>query len=277
MNRFFAMDTSFYHSLGSYEFDARCEMLAELGYDGTYLTLWSDRAWKDLPALTAVKSRHGLEVAGVYATFDLAKAPEQRPLLESLIAGLEGTKTIELAVTHSGAKGSAADPRVDEELCRELEGLLERASMQDLVLVLYPHITFYIERIERAVELCAKLQHPNVGVAFCGFHWYAADGKELPRRLEEAAPFLRGANLCGSRRNPSGSGMPCSIECLDEGELDNFAVLGSLRQVGYAGWIGLQGYSNGGDVYAKLRRSLQAYRDMNRRLDAHPQWAKLRS
>ena len=70
--------------------------------------------------------------------------------------------------------------------------------------------------------------------------------------------------------------MPATIEVLDDGELDSFIVLGELRRAGYDGFIGIQGYSLGGDAYAKFRRSLAALRDIERRLDEHPQWIDLR-
>ena len=66
----YAMDTSFYHSLGSYDFAARCEMLAELGYDGTYLTLWSEVSRQDLKLLGTVPAKHGLSVAAVFDVLD---------------------------------------------------------------------------------------------------------------------------------------------------------------------------------------------------------------
>jgi hypothetical protein len=40
--------------------------------------------------------------------------------------------------------------------------------------------------------------------------------------------------------------------------------------------VGIQGFSVGGDVYTKLKRSITAFRDIERRLDAHPEWAQLR-
>jgi hypothetical protein len=67
-----------------------------------------------------------------------------------------------------------------------------------------------------------------------------------------------------------------TIESLADGELDNFALLGSLQRVGYRGMVGVQGYGMGGDCYGNLQRSLTAYRDLTRRLAAHPEWAVLR-
>jgi len=283
MNRFFAMDTSFFHTLGNYPFDTRCEMLAELGYEGTYLTLWSDAAWANVSRLGEVHARYGLEVAAVYLTLDLGDEQAARAKLADLIQRLEGTRTIEIALRHSKAPRIENDDaaqvlqmqQVDDQACRLLESLLPDAQQRDIQLLLYPHMRFHVERLDHATRLCRRLAHPHLGMVLPMFHWYAVDGKDLQAKVRAAGDWLRMVNLCGSRRNPPASAMPASIECLDEGELDNFAVLGLLREIGYDGWIGVQGYSNGGDVYAKLRRSLDAYRDMCHRLDAHPHWARL--
>jgi hypothetical protein len=53
-------------------------------------------------------------------------------------------------------------------------------------------------------------------------------------------------------------------------------LLGQLKKIGFNGMIGFQGWSEGGDAYSKLRRSLEAFRDMERRLEAHPRWADLK-
>lgn len=66
-NALFALDTWFYNSLGSYNLEAKCEMLAELGYDGINLTLWSDQSWADVARIPEIKERFGIEVTGVYA------------------------------------------------------------------------------------------------------------------------------------------------------------------------------------------------------------------
>ncbi len=126
------------------------------------------------------------------------------------------------------------------------------------------------------MRLCRRLNHTQLGILFCGYHWYAVDGTNLTGILEAAAPYLKQANLSGSRRNPHGFGNIATIEPLDEGELDNFALLGQLKKIGFQGMIGFQGWSEGGDAYLKLSRSLRAFRDMERRLKAHPHWAELK-
>lgn len=275
----YAMDTSFYHSLGAYHVDARCEMLKELGYDATYLTIWDEPAWeeatwRDASRVAEVKSRHDLDIAAVYATLDIG-APDDHPgnarvlrLLDTLV----GCDTVELSIIGNGTRLRPSDPAGDGAAERWLGRLLGAAERRGVTLALYPHVSLWLERIEDAVRLCRAIGHPLLRAVFCGYHWYAADGTRLRQRLDDAAPFLHRVNICGSRRTPGGA----TIEPLDEGELDNFIVLGQLRRIGYGGMIGLQGYGVGGDVYGKLRRSLAAFRDMERRLQAHPSWAEIR-
>ena len=96
----YAMDTAFYHSLGAYPFAARCEMLRELGYDATYLTLWSAAAWEDVPLLASVPARYGLQVAAVYITLDITAPPDHpgNAGILQLLETLEGCATVELAL-----------------------------------------------------------------------------------------------------------------------------------------------------------------------------------
>ena len=259
--RVYAMDTYFYNSIARYPFATRCEMLAELGYDATYLTAWSEQSWNDVAKLKTVKQEYGLDVAAVYAVLDVAK-PD--PRITELMNSMEGCRTIELAIK------SASD---DDAVVRFLDGALATCERRGISIYLYPHINFWLERIEDAGRICRRINHPHLGAVFCGFHWYAVDGKELAARLNDAEPFLRQVNLCGSRRDPNGVGEKATIEPLDAGEMDNFAVLAHLQRIHFGGLIGFQGYSIGGDPYPNLKRSLATFRDMERRLEAHSSWA----
>lgn len=275
----FAMDTYFYTSLGAYDFDVRCEMLAELGFDATYLTLWSTAAEADIPRLAYVKARHGLEVAGVYTTLDITSPSNgsESHVLKSIEA-LPISTQVSVALFVEAPRIARSDASRDDEALAWLERLLSITERGGHEILLYPHIDFWLERTEDAVRLCRKLAHPRLGLSFNGFHWYAVDGHHLTSRLTEASPYLRSANICGSRRLSSNNGtMSATIEPLDDGELDNFILLAELQRVGYQGMIGFQGYSIGGDVYGKLRRSLAAYRSMSERLIHHPHWADIRA
>jgi sugar phosphate isomerase/epimerase len=250
-------------------------MAKELGFDATYLTLWSESAWADVPKLAQVRERFDLDVAGVYVALDVdapADDAEARRIVE-LLERLEGTRLVEAALLGSAAPG---DPDADDRAAAWIERLLAVAEPRGITLALYPHAGAWLERGDHVARLCQRFDHPLVRAVFTGYHWYAAGGGvDLGATLDAMAPYLASANVCGASRI-SGWVMPARLERLDEGELDNFAVLGGLRRVGYEGAIGLQGYAVAGDAYANLRRSLAALRDIERRLDAHPEWAALR-
>ncbi|MGA9221060.1 MAG: xylose isomerase, partial [Pseudomonas graminis] len=100
--------------------------------------------------------------------------------------------------------------------------------------------------------------------------------KLLEQRLDAVWPWLHQVNIAGSRRSPLGWGGLATIEPLDEGEMDNFVLMGALLRRGFDGRVGVLGWeSMGGDVYGNLQRSEKAFRSMEHRLAAHPEWAVL--
>ena len=274
--RVYPMDTCFYNSITRYPFEVRLAgMAAELGYDATYLTCWSEQAWKDVAKLPVVKKTYGLDVAAAYVTVDLAGGDELEENRKAvrLIESIEGCPNVEIAIKTTVAGMRPSDPIGDEVAIRFLERLLPICEKRGITLLLYSHINFWMEGIGDAIRLCQRLDHPHLGAMFCGFHWYAVDGKMLVDSLTNAGKHLKQVNLCGSRRDPNGLGGKATIEPLDDGEMDNFAIMGQLQRLGFAGYVGFQGYSSGGDPYAKLRRSLAAFRDIEARLARHPNWA----
>jgi sugar phosphate isomerase/epimerase len=269
----FGMDVGFYSSLGNYGLDARCAMLAELGYDSTNLTLWSETAWRDLEDLSATAHRHGLDVASVNVTVDVSASLHDSTTARvlDLIRAAEGLGTIELALD-----GEDLPAGSDKAALSFMDAAITAAGGSKADLSLYPHSGYWLSRPSDAVRMCEMLECPSVGVTFSSFHWYASSPREsLIDSLAAARRHVRLVNTCGSRR-VSGQYFPASIEPVGDGEFDTFAFLGVLREVGYRGPIGILAYGLGGDAYAYFRRSRDAIRDIEKRLSAHPDWAKLR-
>lgn len=272
MNETFAMDTGFYNSLGVYDFGSRCEMTAELGYNATYLTLWSEDAWDDLPKLREVEARYGLEVAAVWLPVDLANPDRSRSL--NMLRKLEGCKRVEVSLSFGAEEIPNSAVSGDSVALATMSEMMAAAQESGVQLLLYPHVGTWLERAEDAVRLCREVgDHARLAMTFPTFHWYTVDGSNLCARLAEALPYIELVNLCGARRSVAGG--LASIETLDRGELDNFAVLGLLRKLGFSGPLGVQGYSVAGDSYENLKRSLAALKSMHERLNVHPEWARL--
>jgi sugar phosphate isomerase/epimerase len=271
------LDTWFYHSLGSYSFEAKCEMVADLGFEGIYFTLWSDDSWADVPRFGSVKSQFGIDADGVYASINGPDDAAGIAAVARLLEEVEGVKRLELAILGSPDAKDNSDPSGDAAVIAVLGPLLEIAQRRDITISLYPHTFCWLQTTQDAVRLAAQLQHPNLKLVFSGHHWYVADGKNPAPTIRDAMPYLNSVNLCGSRRVASDNGMPATVELLDEGELDNFYLASLLHENGYSGSVGIQGYSIGGDVYPKLRRSLAALRDIESRVQTRASWAALRN
>ncbi len=271
----FAMDTCFSNSIvGVYPYEIRCEMLAELGYDGIYVSL-SPGELQNASKMAVTKEQYGIKVTAAYGGFDIAaeKSDPKLKQVAELFDQLPNGCDLELSLSCGDNSVERSSPDGDDKAIDRLGALLDIAERHQANVCLYPHFGAWLERIEDGVRLCQKLDHPCLKVVFCGFHWYAVGGKDLTRRIEEAMPYLHCVNMCGTRRGGNIAG--CTIEPLDSGEMDNFALLGLLNRNGYTGRIGFQGYSIGGDVYLYLQRSLAVFRDMEDRLERHPNWDKL--
>ncbi|MFN5677534.1 MAG: sugar phosphate isomerase/epimerase family protein [Roseiflexaceae bacterium] len=274
MIQLYAMDTFFYTTLGSYDLLARCQMLSELGYSGTHLTVWSTRAEDDISRLATIPSQHKLAVCGVYFMLDILDANSAQHTI-NLISRIPIATTIELAILAGGAHQHCSDASLDAQCEAYVAQICAIATTHGHQVVLYPHIHFWLERVEDAVRICQRVNHPRLGIAFNAFHWYAIGGRDIRATITLIQPYLSAVTICGTRMLPAGHRLPASIELIDEGELDLFHLLCELKRVGYAHPIGLQGFGIGGDVYNNLRRSRIAFNELIQRVALRSHWAPI--
>jgi sugar phosphate isomerase/epimerase len=275
-HKYYAMDFAFYSSMGVYSFEDRCEITRAAGYDAMLLSVWDGRNWAEAMELATMKSRFGIEPAGVYVVLNLALGEEdpRNSGISRMLETMPEGSTVQLAVQTAAAGLQPSDREGDGPVSAWLQPALEIARRREIRILLYNHLSFWIEKTGDAVRLCKKLKHPNLGIVFCGYHWYAVEGAGLGPLLTEALPYLEQVNLSGSRRSPLGFGRVATIEPLDTGELDNFAIVALLNRIGYGGMLGYLGWDEGGDPFHKLERSLHAMKGMRSRAEHHSRWAK---
>ena len=273
--KYYAMDFAFYSSMGVYDFDDCCEISHAVGYDAMLLSVWDGRNWAQAEQLASMKSRFGIDPAGVYVVLNLAQGeqdPRNSGILTMLQTMPEGS-TVQLAIRSAAPHLRPSDPAGDAPVAAWLQRALAIAAARHIQILLYHHLSFWVEKFADAIRLCTALAPPNLGVVFCGYHWYAVEGAGLAPLLKQALPYLRQVNLSGSRRSPLGFGQVATIEPLDTGEMDNFAVIALLHRLGYTGMLGYLGWDEGGDPYGKLERSLRALKAMRTHAERHPRWA----
>jgi len=266
----YAMDTSFFGT-GPYSLRTRCEMLAEAGYSGAYITTSDSPAgWKELEGLPAVAAGLGLRVDGIYAGVYTAgdKAAGSLARYRRIMEMMPPMSNLELQFC-GDPKDTPADGVSDKapDIIREL---LEASEQARHSLALYIHFNSRVETVAQAVALCRHVNHPRLRMVFCGFHWFVREEKDIAADLRMALPFLRAVNLCGVSKGGNVAGH--SIQELGQGQMDNFAALGLLKDSGFQGPVGVQGYSVAGDPFLALKRSHDAFRAMEDRLERHPSW-----
>jgi sugar phosphate isomerase/epimerase len=260
-----ALDSFFYSSMGVYAFQTQCEMLAELGYDGITVAGWGGTPLTDLTLLPKVSEQHGLKVEGLYLVLHEGR---NDALIRRLVETVEGVELIELAVQTS-INGTPA-------ILRFIESLLPVIERRGLRIALYPHLHHVTQTTTQVVQICEQFNHASLGASFNAYHWYASEEGKLEQRLQAMKPWLMQVVTSGSALSQLGWGGVATMEPIDRGEMDNFALVAALNRIGYSGSIGVLGWDYGGDIYLKLERCLTTLRDIDRRLEAHPTWTDFR-
>jgi sugar phosphate isomerase/epimerase len=260
MNPFFAMDTGTIDESHKTA-ESQAGMLKELGYAGVgYWEREPNKGNAGLGEMLTGLDKQGLKLFSVYWTIKLDE-PNQKfmPAILSSIELLRGRPTIVwLAITSDAYPRSS--PAGDQRAVEIITCIADAAHEQGNTVALYPHSDFWLERIDDAVRLAQKANRRNVGVTFNLYHWLRTDSPEnMNSAIKRAMPYLFVATVNGTI--PSGS-----IETLDKGTFDVYSFLKVIRQEGFTGPIGLQGYGIGGDVRDNLSRSISAWRRFSMRL-----------
>lgn len=270
----YAVDAAFFNSSGVYSFRAQCEILKRAGYDGIIHAAWDGRNWNRLDHLKLAKAEFGIEISGLYVILDLSLGLTHSANLDllKLLAAVESTKAVTLAVKFAGGREEMGSPAGDLAVVNWLTQALDICERRGIHILLYPHMGFWMDKHEVAVRLCEKLNHPHLGIVFTGYHWFATEGGNPRPVLEAIYPWLQMVHLTGSRRSPLGFGGVATFETLDSGEMDNLAVIGVLKNLGYEGPIGYQGWLEGGNPYNKVKRSYDALVEMIDLAEQNPHW-----
>lgn len=241
--------------------EAQAALLKELGYDGI-----GPSGVEGIPEMLRAMDAHGLKMYALYVGANLdSDQPKYDPRLKDAIAALEGRETfvwLYLRSRQHAPSSTGGDQRA-VEIVSEVAEMAERAKVR---VALYPHVGFYVARVEDAVRIADKVNRPSVGVTFNLCHWLKQDGPtDMESRLKLAMPRLMLVTINGA--DPEGN-WDRIIQTLDRGSFDVYHFLKTLTGLGYRGPIGLQCYAVPGDKRQNLVRSMGAWREYSKRLAA---------
>ncbi len=253
-NPFFAMDTATQdpnHTTARQQ----ARMLKELGYAGI------GPAYAGVGSLTEMLKEldsHDLQLFAIYTGINIDPgAQPYDPSLKDAMKALEGRNAILWVFAQSSKlKPSATegDPRAIEILGE----LADVAAPHAVRISLYHHNDFWLETVEDAVRIAEQVKKPNVGVTFNLCHWLrVTENRDARSIIEKAMPYLSVVNINGA--DAGGKDWKTLIQTLDRGTFDIRGFLEILRDAGYTGSIGFQGYGIGGDAHENLQRTMAAW------------------
>lgn len=251
------MDT---HDAKKRNLEQQAAMLKELGYDGVG-HLWLDKIPERLQTLDAA----GLRLFQITIAVDIAPGkPSYDARLKEVMPLLKG-RHVQFVLLMNGGKPS--DPAGDERAVEIVRKMADLAKESDAQVLLYPHTANWLERIEDAVRVADKVDRPNVGVMFNLCHWLrVSKDRDYKPLLQRAMTRLMAVSVNGADEFDEHPGWAHYIQPLGHGSFDVFALLQTLRQLGYTGPVGLQCFGIPGDARDHLSESMKAWKDYSRRL-----------
>ena len=256
VNPFFAMDTI---ARGGSE--KVVPLLKELGYAGL------GGAPGDAKMAEALRAA-GLHYFNGYLTLNFASARSALDdALKQKIDAMKGHDSalwmaISRVETDAGpvANSSATG---DDVVLKKLGEIADYAEPRGVKIALYPHTGSWLERVEDAIRLADKMNRASVGVTFNLCHWLKVEGSERDPApvLRAALPRLMFVTINGADTGDTKAmGWDRLIRPLGQGSYDVGAFLKTLRQIGYAGPIGFQGYGIKEDPALVLKETMAAWR-----------------
>ncbi len=252
-----------WHDAKKRGFEEQAQMLKELGYAGVG-HIWLDKVEERIKTLDAA----GLKLFQITMVVDLTpgKPPYDVARFKEVCVAIKG-RQVQFDLLMNGQKPS--DPAIDDQAVTILREMSDQARDSGAQLLLYPHQSSWIERIEDSVRVADKVDRPNVGVMFNVCHWLRVDkSRDYKPLLKLAMPRLWAVSINGADEFDDKPGWERYIQPLGKGSFDMTAFLRTLRDLGYTGTIGLQCYGIGGDTREHLAQSMDFWRKMD--LDANP-------
>lgn len=258
---FFAMDTGTRDSTHQTP-EEQVALVQEVGFAGIAPIYQKPQKLRE--TLVAL-DRRKLKMFAVYVPLDLDSPTPVSPAIRDTIEQLRGRDSILwLYVNFRAHKPS--DPAGDAKAVPVMREVADLAKEAGVRVSLYPHIKNWVERVEDGVRLARQVERKNFGVTFNLCHWLMVDGADLDASLRQSLPHLMMATINGADADAKAGELGRFIQPLGAGSFDVGKVLAKLAELKWQGPIGLQHYGINGDAKVNLQRSMDAWREMSRKV-----------
>jgi sugar phosphate isomerase/epimerase len=223
--------------------------LRELGYDGV------SQVYKEgnLKEQIAAYDKVGSKVLSIY--LNVTDKPIDAKVVE-LLANRDAL--IELTVG-----------KITPKLVEAVRQTTEMANKLNIRVALYPHVGNGVETMPQAMDLIAKVDHPNLGVMFNLCHFLKSEkAEDMEKVIKAAGDRLFAVSTNGA--DAAGKGWNELIQPLDKGDFSQVRLLKALKKAKFKGPVGLQCYAVKGDKRTNLKNSISAWRKALEQLADEP-------
>ena len=216
------------------------KVLKELGYAGMSQ---AHKGGARLQAQIDAYGKEGLEILSVYLNV------RDQPIEEEVVKPLANRNAmIELTTG-----------KITPELVKAVRETAAMAAKLNIKVVLYPHHGNGVEKMSQAMDLIAKVDHPNLGVMFNVCHYLKNEKLEdMEAAIEKAGDRLFAVSVNGA--TVGGKNWGELIRPLGQGDFPLDRLLKVLKKVNFSGPVGLQCYAVKGDKRANLKTSMEAWK-----------------
>ena len=234
-------------------------LVDESGFDGVEL-MGLDQLHEFLPHL---RSR-GLKLHSLYLKLDLDQPDRPLDPRWNDMLNRHGSEMHAVWFHIHSQKYGRSDPAGDSECVKILRRISDQVSPYKMTIGIYQHVGLWAERFSDGVRVARKVDRPNVGAVFNLCHYLKTVGAEnLEKELSDAFPHLALVSINGADQGETTSmGWGKLIQPLDQGTFDVTRVLRVLKNRGYEGPIGLQGFGIREKPEVFFPRSVAAYQGL---------------
>ncbi|HTF31468.1 MAG TPA: sugar phosphate isomerase/epimerase [Flavitalea sp.] len=252
--------------------EKQAQLLKSFGYDGLEM-----RGIEDLPETLEALDKYGLKLYTLYININLdsKEQPYDKGLKEAFRL-LKGRQAMPwFYITSEQYKPSSQEN--DVVAVPILQEIADMANEYGIRIMIYPHVNFWVDNVEDALRVVAKVNRPNLGITFNLCHFLADKGIKYQSAfiplVEKAMPHVFAITFNGADQ-PTEDIMKSSnpwkyfIQPLGDGNYDTYQYLQAFVERGFKGPVGLQCYNIAEEKTRHLKKSMAAWKNFQRKMKA---------
>ena len=242
--------------------EAQAALVKQLGYDGL-----AGHTEDNYYELREAMDKEELEMPEIYIAMNIVKG--KISYHEALKGILEHSKDRDLLVALHLHADEFMDNKADgDELFVEgIRDLADFAAPFNVKIAIYPHVNFYCESLEHAINLAKQINRKNSGITLNLCHLLKVEGETgWEEKALAALPQLFMVSINGADSgNTKEMDWDRLIQPLGEGSFDTFELVKLLKTNGYDGKFGLQCYNIKQDCELALTKSINTWEEYKMR------------